>query len=339
MADYVLESRSKAGAYLATLPYRNLQGEFWRNKADQIRFEVPLYNTGLTRTNFFPAKTEVWVIRNGAKVFVGPLWDATPSSDNGTISCAAEGIESYLEGRRIKEDVKYTGARSATAWDLINGAQTGTDAALGIIQGTINTAGNFTIEWMKNDGEYISDAMETLSKGNEGFDWEIDVNRAFNLYYPRPAVASRVKLEWPTTIKRYSVQMLGKFEANDVFVKGKDDLRSQPVIDTSKRAEYGLRQVTISATDLETLDQANDYGEQVLNLRRDIREIPSVVLNTDLVNPFNGDIWFGQTAPVVISDGWVQYDQVMRLNGFQLSVGKQGNETFNLYMSDLREVA
>lgn len=338
MANYVLESRSKTGTYLATLPYRNLQGEWFRNKADQIRWEMPLYNNGLTRTNFFPAKTEVWVWRNNAKVFVGPLWDVTASSDSATMSCAAEGLESYLEGRRVKEDVKYTGQRQATAWDLINGAQTGTDAPLGFTSATLPACPTLIISWLKNDGEYIIDAIESLAKGNFGFDWEIDIDRKFQVYYPRPAVASGITLEYPGNIKRYSAQLMGKFEANDIFVKGKDALRSQPVIDTAKRAEFGLRQLVVSATDLNTQDQVNDYGEQVLALHRDVREIPQVSIAATQVNPFAGDIWFGETAPVIINDGWVQYNTAMRLNGFQLTVGKNGNETFVLYMSDLREV-
>lgn len=338
MADYVMESRSRAGAYLATLPYRNLQGEFFRNKQDQIRWEMPLYNNGLDRTSFFPGKTEVWVWRNSSKVFVGPLWDVTASSDSASMSCAAEGIESYLEMRRVPEDVSYTGARQATAWDLISRTQALTDGSLGITQGTLQVAPNLAIAWLKNDGDYLIDCMDTLAGGAQGFDWEIDVNRALQIYYPRPSVASRARLEYPTNVLRYSVQMLGKFEANDVLIKGKDDLRSQPVIDTAKRSEFGLRQLTVSATDLDTQAQVNDFGSRYLNLRRDIREIPQVTLKTELVNPFAGDIWFGQTAPVVINDGWTQYNQTMRLNGFQLSVGKNGNETFVLYMSDLREV-
>lgn len=337
---YTLESRSRSGTYLGSIPFRNLQGEFWRNKADQIRFELSLHNNNLSRSTFFPGKTEVWVLRNGTKIFVGPLWDVTASSENKTLSCAAEGIESYLEFRRIKEDVRYTGNRSATAWDLINTAQTGTDAGLGIVAGSVGVAPVLDVSYLKNDGDIIFDCIDTLAKASAtGFDWEINVERQFVLYYPRPAVASRVTLVYPTSIKRYSVQMMGKFEANDIFLKGKDELRSQPVIDTAKRAEFGLRQGVYSNTELNTQDQVNDFAEQLLHLHRDIRELPQVVLNTELVNPFNGDIWFGETAPVVIDDGWVQVNQTMRLNGFQLSVGKNGNETFNLYMSDLREVA
>lgn len=339
MATWELQSRDRTGTFLGAIPYRNLQGEWFRNKPDQIRFDIPLYSNDLTRSTFYPGKTEIWALRNGVKQFVGPLWDVTASSQDGVMSCSAEGLESYLQVRRINEDVYFTGRRDQTAWSLINTAQTGTDAALGITQGSINTTTpTHNIGWKRNDGIMVADAMDTLSGGAQGFDWEIDVNRAFNLYYPRPYVASRITLNYPGTILRYSVQIQGKFEANDILVTGDQDVISQPTIDTVKRAEYGLRQYNESNTDLTTQTQVNDYSQQVLRLRRDARETPSFVLDVNYVSPFDGDIWFGQTAPVVISDGWTQYNQTMRLNGFQCTVGKQGNESFNLYMSDLREV-
>lgn len=339
MATYYMEARTRSGVYLGTLPFRNLQGEFWRNRPKQLRWDLPLYHPNVTRTSVDPGATEIWLLRNDVKVFVGPLWDATASSDERKITCSAESVESYLSLRRITNDLRYTGNRGATAWDLINRAQTGTDAGLGIIQGTINTTPSLTTSYLKNDGTVILDAIDGLSNDSDtGFDWEIDVNRAFQVYYPRPAVASRVRLEWGGAIHRYSVQVMGKWEANDIFVKGKDKLRSQPVIDTAKRAYYGLRQRVESNTNITAQVQLNNYAQRLLSLHRDPREIPQVGLRTSSVNPFEGDIWYGQTAPVVIDDGWVTYDQTMRCDGFQLTVGKNGSEIFTLYMSDLRDV-
>lgn len=548
-ATYVLESRTKSGNFLATLPYRNLQGEFWRNKADQIRFEVPLSHQAITRSTFYPAQHEIWGYRNGIKIFAGPLWDVTASSDNKVLSCSAEGLESYLEGRRLDAPVTYTNSyRESIINDLvINKAQTGTNASLGLtwgldyaqtfdsfyrvadsattlgtldsgqtwtyqegvwgienrnfaynvsqthgptedygsfalvnigsgnmqlevtIRGMYNTspapaglagrwvsntlcyvcdydlvshtvriryrngssfttlASSTTYNWVDGDrlkftlteqvgetgvtlqglvndvvkvttshtaagrpsqsqgiaglyqdfgtgvnppgarfdnfsgssdtasprsplipsltyymGDNIYELVESLSKGTLGFDWEITPDRQFRLYYPRRAYPSQRAgaLIYPDNIKRYSIQYQGKYEANDILVIGADGINSTPgaYIDSVARSTYGLRQLTETATDLETQSQVDDYAAYLLKVHKNVKEIPQVSLNTDIVNPFNGDIWFGNTANVIINDGWVQYSQTMRLTGFQVTSGKQGNETFVLYMSDLREV-
>lgn len=341
MADFRLEARTRGGSYLATLPVRNIQGEHWYNRPKQLRFELPLNNVNVTRQNLWPGLTEVQLFRNNTRIFTGPLWDATATSSNNTLACAAESIESYLGHRRIMADLRYTGAASATVWDLINRTQTLTDGGLGITQGTVQVAPNVQVDYLISDGKYLLDCITELAELDaSGFDWEINPDRQLNLWYPRPQIASRVKLEYGGAISGYSVQVLGHYEANDIFVKGKDALRStSPIVDTAKRTEYGLRQLVGSNTGLTMLAQVNDYAQRLLALHRDPKEIPHITLRSTSVNPWDGDIGILQTAQVVIDDGWAQYNQTMRLNGFQYTIGKHGSESFNLYMADLREVA
>jgi hypothetical protein len=340
MADFRLEARTRAGLYLATLPFRDLQGEWWRNKVKQLRFTLPLHHEVVTRTNVDPGKTEVQLFRNDVRIYTGPIWNATASSGDGTLQCDSESLESYLDLRRLDQDLRYSAQPGGSVmWDLINRAQTGTDAALGFTSGTIQTAPNRTVSWLKNDGNmYGTIVSEFADNTSVGFDWEIDDQRRLQVYYPRPSTASRSKLEYGGVVTGYSLQVQGKWAANDVVIKGDEAIRSTPVIDTGRRSSYGLRQYFESNTDLTTNTAANDYAQRVLNLHRDVRTTPQVSLRTTDLNPFNGDIWFGQTAPVVIADDWTQFNQTMRCEGWQLTAGKHGNETIILYMTDMREV-
>jgi len=341
MADFRLEARTRAGLYLATLPFRNLQGEFWRNRPKQIRFELPLHDPVVTRSNVDPGKTELQLFRNDTKVYTGVLWNVTASSGEGKLTCDSESLESYLGLRRIDQDLRYTAQTGGSIfWDLINRAQLGTDAALGFTTGTINVAPNRTVSFLKSDGNYYDEVLTEFADDSQlGFDWEIDQNRQLQVYYPRPQTPSRSRLIYGGVVTGYSLQVQGKYAANDVVIKGKDAIRSTPVIDTVRRAQYGLRQYIDSNSNLTTVAACNDQAQRTLNLRRDVRQTPQVSLRTQDLNPFNGDIWFGQTASVVINDDWTQFNQTMRMEGFQVTVGKHGNETIILYMTDMREVA
>lgn len=341
MADWRLEAWTRTGSYLGTLPFRNMQGEIWWNKPKQLRFELPLYHPVVTRANVNPGKTEVRLFRNNTHRFTYVLWNATASSKEKKLTCDAESLESYLALRRNDTDLRYSvQAGGSIMWDLINRAQTGTDAALGFTQGTIQTAPNRTLSIMKSEGKMFDVLCSDLADDSSlGFDWEIDHLRKLQVYYPRPSVASRSRLEWGGVVTSYSVQVQGKYAANDIAVKGDGTIRSTPIVDTAKRAEYGLRQMFESNSNLITIAAANEYAQRLLNLHRDARETPQVVLRTDDVNPFDGDIWMGQTAPVIINDGWTQFNETMRCDGFQFTVGKHGNEIIVLYMADLREVS
>lgn len=337
MAEFILEARTRAGTYLATLPYRNLQGEWFRNKPCQIRWEMPYLNPNVTQETVFPGKTEVWLWRNGQKIFVGPLWDCNPSSSTKSMNCGAESIDSYLNMRRVVTNSSFTSTtRANIAWSLINASQALTDGALGITQGLMAITPAITVSYKASEGKIIYDIINDFSEQADGFDWEIDVNRAFNTYV-RASTASRIRLEYGGNVLGYALQVMGKWAANDIFVQGYQGALSQITVDTAKRAEYGLRHLVESASNLTSQIQLNSFAAQLLKVHRDTRYVPQLQLGTT-INPFDGDIGYGQTAPVLIDDGWVQVNQVMQCSGWQLTVGKQGNETFNLYMQDTREV-
>jgi len=333
-----MESHSLSGAYLATLPFRNLQGEQFLTKPDQYRWDLPLHHPNITRATFFPGKTEMWLWRNGVKVFAGPVWDATASSQSQTIDCAAEGLESYFDVRRISADVTIVGTLADIAWQLIADSQAMTDGNLYITRGTTGSTISSTAKYAAKEGMYILDAINDLSASGD-FDFEITADRVFNITCPRGESRAPERLEFGGNVTRYSDTLMGKFEANDILVKGPDTWVSQPTIDTAKRSEYGLRQYVDSNTSLKTQDLLNGYSERILNLRRDPREVPQIGVRSEIVNPLEGHISLGQITRLVIDDGWVQYDQDMRLTGFQVSVEKNASETFVLYLSDLREVS
>lgn len=340
MPEWSLESRDVTGKYLGTLPFRNLQGEFFLNKPDQIRWTMPLHGLNMTTAQFYPGKTEVWLWRDGVKVFVGPVWDANLSTKDNTMNCSAEGLESYLWQLNIISDVKYSTTYGQMAWNLINTVQGLTGGNYGIVNGGLVSGGapSGTVKYAGNEMIVIGDAITDLSNMDTGFDWQIDVNRNFVEYYPRLSGNANVRLDYGGNVTGYSLQVMGKYEANYVKIQGPDNTISSASIDTTMRSQYGLRMYVESQTGMKSAAQLNGYAALTLKRRRDVRLVPQVSIRSQDVNPFNGDISFGQIAPLFIDDEWTQFNQNMRLDGFQLTLGKHGEETFVLYLNDLREV-
>ena len=337
MPKFELHSVKQDGTFLTMLPFNQLQGEFFLSKSNVLRWEMPYRHPNVTLDTVYPGKTEIRLYRDSKKIFEGPLWDCTPRSETSTMNCAAEDVSSYLDMRTVGWDLTYTNQHpTSIAWDLIHRTQLLTNGDLRITQGTLVPTMVMTQKYAKDEAIQISKAIEDFEKLQTGFEWQIDENRVFKTY-ARDTTPSNVTFEYGGMVTRYSIQLMGKWQASEIIARGAKGFVSQPIIDTAKRAEYGLRQKTVSNTSIKNLAVLNDFGQQNLNIRRDTRFIPHITIRTGGLSPFDGDIDYLQTARVIVDDGWVQMNQLMYIVGWQLTVRENDSETIGLYMNDLRE--
>lgn len=335
MAEYIIESRTRSGQFLAQLPFRDLSSEFYYSKTRAARFTMAKSDLNeLTYDDIYPAKTEIVIRRDGVAVFCGPLWDLSISSD-GAVKLVAEDLSSYFEKRKINVTEKLIGSYGDMAWGIISDSQSRTNGNLGITRGTTVGAGAPAGYYNAKRGEYISQAHEALADGKNGFDWVFTTDRVYNQYYPRIATRANVRLEYGGNIQSYSNFIQGKYIGNDLLTIGKEGLLSDSVVDTNSQAEYGLMEFVAEQTNADNVPLLNLHNERSLSRRRIPRQEPTIVLNSELVNPLEGDIGYGQITTVVINDGYTQYAQDMQCNGFSMNYGKPGNETFTLYMAEI----
>src|SRR3954464_11139305 len=108
MATYWLETRTSLGAFVAKIPFRNLQFELGFNGPTGIRWESPLYHEQITEANISPGLHEIAVFHTGVCVAAGPIWDITVSTDSKSMTCAAQTLEDYLDVRLITVVVDTT---------------------------------------------------------------------------------------------------------------------------------------------------------------------------------------------------------------------------------------
>ena len=346
MALYEMELQTKDEIYIGSIPFYELQGEFRMNEPDQIRFKtssVDLLNYVDPPSGFKAGYTEVVLWRDGVNIFTGPIWNISVTSEQRALTVDAQDISSYLKQRIVSKDTKFTKKRySYGAWKLIQDMQAESYGNYGITLGqdaATNPTGSYS--YTRKSGTYIYDAITKLSSGTNGFDWEIDPARRLMMYYPRIQTVSDIRLEYGENsgnIKRYSMHDIGRYVANEIFTRSGKTIVSTTYTDAASMAVFGRRQFVPSDSALKSKAKANAYSQQQLSLRKAPRLIPQVTVDPLLVNPFEGDIGYGQLVDLKVDDGWVQFDGTMRCSGFQVTVGKHGNEAFTLYINDTREI-
>jgi hypothetical protein len=309
------------------------------NKPYGMRFDLPLHHELVTYATLHPGLHEIWIYRNGTLIKAGPLWDVTPSSDSDSINCGAMDILDYLDVRTIAT-VSYSAIdQTAIAWNLITQSQAKTGGDLGIISGTLNTGISRSGDWRTFDNKYVLEAIQDISDMNNGFDFNIDpTNRSFNAYWPRPQRNQGLTLRWPTHIRKYSVQFMGKWVRNSVYVT-QTDPNFANAVDTTSRTTYGLREYADSYRDAATTSDLSDYASKVRDQRKEVKAYPTIVVDPDLVNIFDTNfLKYGDLVNIDIQDGYTQIQQQMRYITAQVSVDKQGSESYGLYLQDPREL-
>jgi hypothetical protein len=341
MADYRLETHLKTGEYIATLPYRNIQSESFMNKPGHCRFDLPLYHESITQETLQAGIHEIWMYKNGRYIWGGPLWDVTPSSHDASINCNAGSFEDYLDVRRIDFNTQaVTKDQVYHAWDLIADTQARPDGALGITAGILQTGVSRTRTWSIYDAKMILEAIQDMNAEEDGFDFYITPwDRKFNAFYPRPQRNVGLELTYPTSIRSYSVNIMGKWLRNDVLIQGPTPLY-EIAVDTASRAMYGLREFSDAYKDATNISQIASRAGKTRDDRRRPKYNYQVSINTDEIDIYDPSILqFGDIVKMTIKDGYVNISESYRYVGHQVSVSKQGSESVVLYMNDLREVA
>lgn len=349
MAEYYYESRTKTGDLIAELPGYSLQGEWFLNKADQIRFNLPLHHPRVKLANIEEAVHEIWFWREGIDepLFAGPVWDLIPSSANKVIDVSCEGLESYFDFRRIDWDLAYTAEeRGEVAWDLIRLTQLETDGDLAITKGTVQPSGTVgNVQFNATQGLLIgTEISNQAEQALGGFDWKIfSGDRTFHTWAPHRGSSEEIVkvLEYGENapITSVTLQRNGKYIGNDIKMVGPEGSIPVQAVDTTSRAKYGLYQRTEEYNDARTQEEMVSRADYTLQLRKRPKIIPTMVVHNQKFDPFGPDApKLGSVMHVIVDNGYIQYDGPLRYVGFQFSLSDQGKTSVNMYLNDLREL-
>lgn len=213
-----------------------------------------------------PAKTGLYVERDGVIVWGGVIWARTYDSSSQTLSLVAREFESYLERRRISA-ASVGGYSGANVWaagtdqftivkTLVDNAQTAANGNIGISTAGIGSSGQGIANVLAiydYEKRNLFDTILQLSQQNApyGFDFNITcaydstytLTRTMNCYYPRKGLGvsgnfNNPMLEFPSVMVAYSYPEDGSSLVNQLFGVGPGNNEGQYISVATSGASF-----------------------------------------------------------------------------------------------------
>jgi hypothetical protein len=289
-----------------------------------------------------PARTAIYVDRDGTLVWGGILWNREYSSNSQTITLNAREFESYFERRRITVDTPFFGTdQLVAAQTIINNAQAVTNGNIGVAVGSETSGVTIVRTFYGYEYKTVLSAVQELSKSSTGFDFNIQVYydsngnpaKLLRLGYPRygrkySATSTAVPVfELPGNMTEYTWPEDGSIAANYLYAIGAGSNPGK-LLTTA----YDGSKIAAGWPLLE--DQANysDVSDPTLlaNLAAGqvaVVSYPPTTIKITVppsLDPIFGSYEVGDDARVRILDDrfTIQLDTVYRIVGFQVQAGE-----------------
>lgn len=327
------------------IPFSDVKYGDVLNRPGGFSATIPLRHPKATRANLDPGRTAIHVERDGNLRWSGILWAAQASVEAGTLSVAGQGWWSYFRGadgqrgRLLRITKTYTAVdQLAIARDLVNYAQAQAGGNLGIIVGA-ETGGTLRDQtWYHYERKNIGTTIEQLAARQGGFDFAIEtgydaggiIRKTFTLYQPRRGRVTPLIWELGVNLEGLAVGVDATKAANQLDALGNgegDSMLIATVSDPSQLASYPLLEDVVALKDVSV--PATLQGQAALRLAGEAEPVVSVgPLLARQANPDTalGTFITGDSVKVRGQDGWINVDELMRIQAIEVSVDKDGYE-------------
>ncbi len=182
----------------------------------------------------------------------------------------------------------------------------------------------------------VKDAIEGLSSLNinNGFDFEIDANKQFSVFYPRKGLdKSDLVLEYGKNILSFAETLDATDMANEILVlgsgNGSEMITSVRDSNATTQSQYKIRQKVLSFKDVIETATLNDNGDKELALRQVQQQIISLKTKGNL-EPFYGSYVVGASIRVKINYGIISIDTLLRIYGKKVKISDEDDEDIEL---------
>lgn len=206
------------------------------------------------------------------KIYAGYISDdpilSAGKDDKGSLFISSKGFFGLLEKRWTDNLEEYVSTdASDIAWGLINTTQSnGSYGDFGITRGANPTTKDRDRTYRFRN---IADSIQKLSNDEvkDGFDFDIDNDKKFNVYYPtKGSQRPNIVLEEGFNIDGYSIyRTFIDSMVNQVYVlgegQGDDILYVQRDADNAYKSAFFLLQNVITEKEIITTDTLNDKGD------------------------------------------------------------------------------
>jgi len=247
---------------------------------------------------------------NANKIFAGYIAEIQFNKGNvdfGSISVSAKGFFSLLEKRYTNTSLSYTNTDSSDiAWGLINYTQGLSYGNLGITRGADPTTKNRD----RTDLRYknIAEVIRKMSADEvkDGYDFEVDKNKVFNVYYPKGTQRDEIYLESDFNINTYQISKTfidGMINQAIVVGSGNDTFNQLVEIRNSAntyKSAFFLLQEVLNESDVSVATTLQDKGDKLLEIYQAPRYTISLTCRYDNPNWVNFEV--GDSLKVVIGE-------------------------------------
>lgn len=347
MVTYIIQVRDSDGTHIGEFQrFRKLKFNKRLNNYGQCSFEVPV-NDSKVSSLIALRRYSVYIYRKddlAEDTTPQLVWSGQQALREGNLNATADNwvsIRCYdwfelLRHRYTDTLVTYTTTDAGEiAWDLINTSQIQTNGNFGIIEGDIEATQDRDREYKNYN---IADAIINLSNVINGFDFEINTSKVFNVYAQQGIDRTdSVILEYGINIR--SVRIVEDFTSaiNRAIVLGKNEadfdnpLREERDNLTSQ-GTYQLFEGLQSEPNVIEVDTLQEKGDAMLRKYQD----PLMGISMDLVRsstPIITDFGLGDIIRIKVQTGIYDLDDSFRIYEWEVSYDEQDTETLNLVVA------
>ena len=355
----------RTNAILAELPLTGVSFAQVLNNAGTLNARILISDvreSGYDIKNVtIPARTAIYVDRDGVLIWGGIIWLRTYNSADQHITISAREFMSYFERRRITATTVYSNYdQLAIAQSLVNIAQSVTGGNIGVTVPT-NTSG-VLVSRVYFDYEFkdVFGAVKDLSNSNTGFDCNIDVQydstgtpqKYLRTQYPQRGItynaanSDSLVFEFPGNLVSYEWPDDGSIVANTMYGIGPNS--NEAKIRATAVGPAG--QVGAGWPFLEDTTTYNDQYDSTLLYQQTLAEVtarqnPVVTIKITLpayVSPTLGNYQTGDQCLLRITDdrfpqpsyGGYGSATVQRIVAITVNPGEDGPELVTLTLAD-----
>jgi len=331
MAEYKYLLLNAAGDTLGELPAANRDFKVYLNLPGSASFDVGLkyekLGTQQLVDSIDPWRTYLKVMRDTRAMFGGEIQfpKSVLNASTQKITCPAIGYQALFEDRLTADSITYTGIdQGAIAWALINDSQTKAHGDFGITQGTITTG---ILRDRTYESKNIKEAIEELAACEDGFDFCIEADKVFQVFYPmRGTQLGNFVFEYGKNIIEVTEDLLKPINMAFVLGAGEgENMLRTTVSDAASISLYQNRETLLSLKDVSEQDTLVERGQDFINENALPKKLIGLKVNAEN-DPELGSYWLGDKICVKVDCGRMQIDGYRRIYGIEVNIDDDGKE-------------
>lgn len=260
---------------------------------------------------------------------IGPSQDQA-GADNYSVTFTAHDYRGVLARRLLWSDLRWDEGgeadQEAIGWAMIQHAQAQVAGHYGIVRGEDQATGRLRSgTW--EAGRYVGEAIQQLSERSDGFDWSIEPDLTYRVWYPHRGREVSFALDYGGRVTQFSRSFSAQHFANAVRASGTEEAVPQSAIvdDIVSRPE-GRWDLQQGFPDIGSEEALLSHAEGLLEHRSNLAPSWTVhVAQGSWTSP--DDLWLGDVAPLTVEEGRLEVvREPHRVERLVFTLGDDGSE-------------